>query len=367
MVDYIRKFWHLYRLKRDIIAVVRCSAVRQSTSRSLIFPYSFCRVLLCSNDFVSIPPQSTETSFGNQIHNMGMKYTDEQKELITAARLGDLETIKALIERGDAIDCELKYGSSALMIAASRGHEDVVRLLAAHGAKVNRRNKFGATALLEACEKGHGHVIRALAELGADINLAHNKGSTVLFSATTRRDIQVIRVLLELGADPDLLNFEGWSARRWAESEANPALMELFGNSKKGAKEDVQSSDQPEPSPESKEEVSETKTKVVVVNDAFWIALMRAASVGDVEAVRRLADEGVEVNGQSPNGTTPLITAVKNGRADAVFELLELGADLSHTDAEGLDALAWAHKTGQSLIIEGLKERGITSDESLKQ
>ncbi len=287
-----------------------------------------------------------------------MKYTDEQKQLITAARLGDVETIRTLLDRGDGIDCELKYGSSALMIAASRGNEEVVRLLAEHGAKVNRRNKFGATALLEACEKGHLGVIRALVELGADINMPHNNGSTVLLSATARRDIKVIRVLLELGADPDVLNFDGWNARRWAESDANPALMELFGISKKDAKEKSAAQDQSE-SPEgaAREGVPENKTTVVTVNDAFWIALMRAASVGDVEAVRRLAEEGVEVNGQSPNGTTPLIAAVKNGQAEAVFELLELGADLSLTDAEGLDAMAWAQRKGQALIIEGLKER----------
>lgn len=297
-----------------------------------------------------------------------MKYTDEQKQLITAARLGDVETIQALLERGDPIDCQLKYGSSALMIAASRGHEQVVRLLAAHGAKVNRRNKFGATALLEACEKGHLQVIRALVELGADINMPHNNGNTVLLSATARRDIRVIRALLELGASPDVVNFDGWNARRWAESEANPALMEVFGISKRESKDKNVPHDHVEsPDATGQETVSETKTSIVVANDAFWIALMRAASVGDVETVRRLAEEGVEVNGQSPNGTTPLIAAVKNGQAQTAFELLELGADLSLTDAEGLDAMAWAQKKGQALIVEGLKERGILWDQKSEE
>ncbi len=316
---------------------------------------------------MSIPHLSTELALGTKPKS-DMKYTDEQKQLITAARLGDIETIRALLERGDPIDCQLKYGSSALMIAASRGHEQVVRLLAAHGAKVNRRNKFGATALLEACEKGHVDVIRALVELGADINMPHNNGNTVLLSATARRDIKVIRTLLDLGANPDVVNFDGWNARRWAESEANPALMEVFGISKKDSKDKALAPDQVESSGAAGQETApETKTTVVVANDAFWIALMRAASVGDVETVRRLAEEGVEVNGQSPNGTTPLIAAVKNGQAEAAFELLELGADLSLTDAEGLDAMAWAQKKGQVLIVEGLKERGTLWDEKSEE
>jgi ankyrin repeat protein len=139
--------------------------------------------------------------------------------------------------------------------------------------------------------------------------------------------------------------------------------MEVFGIAKRDSKDKTVSEDQGEfPGVVGQEGVPETKTTVVVANDAFWIALMRAASVGDVETVRRLAEDGVEVNGQSPNGTTPLIAAVKNGQAQTAFELLELGADLSLTDAEGLDAIAWAQKKGQALIVEGLKERGILWD-----
>jgi ankyrin repeat protein len=140
--------------------------------------------------------------------------------------------------------------------------------------------------------------------------------------------------------------------------------MELFGVAKKAGQERAQSLEEPGSEADSAQNAApEAKTTVVVVNDAFWIALMRAASIGDVEAVKRLAEDGVEVNGQSPNGTTPLIAAVKNGQSDAVFELLELGADLSLTDADGLDAVAWAKKMGHALIIEGLKERGVELDQ----
>ena len=287
---------------------------------------------------------------------MSIKYTEEQKELITAARVGDLPTVRGLAERGYPSDCELKYGSSALMIAASRGHDEIVRLLAAHGAKVNRRNRFGSSPLLEACDKGHPEVIRTLVELGADINMPHNNGSTVLLAAAVRRDVKVIRVLLELGADGEVKNFDGWSARSWVQSEANPALMEVFGIGRSDSKSKV--GVQNEQGDAAKSE--DRGTSVLVVNDALWIALMRAASNGDVRAVRELAEGGVEVNGQSPNGTTAIIAATKNGRVDAVFELLDLGADPMLADADGMDALAWAQKRNHDQIVEGLKQRGVT-------
>jgi ankyrin repeat protein len=100
---------------------------------------------------------------------MGMKYTEDQKCLITAAREGQLDVVNELRHKGLDIDCELKYGSSALMIAASRGHNEIVRLMASAGAKVNRRNKFGISALSEAAERGHHKVLRTLVEFGADV------------------------------------------------------------------------------------------------------------------------------------------------------------------------------------------------------
>jgi hypothetical protein len=291
---------------------------------------------------------------------MGITYTDEQKRLIAMARSGDVEGIKALIDQGFNIDCELKYGATALMLAASKGHEEVVRVLAAAGAKVNRRNRFGATPLLEASEKGHTAVIKLLVELGAEINMPHNNGNTAILAATIRRDRKTIKMLLELGADPDLRNFDGWSAKRWAEAESDLTIKALLGV-KKGESEATMMRTQVI---EAEEQVKPIKP-AGPAQDAFWTALMRAASAGDVDTVRRLALDGVEINGQSPNGTTPLMAAVKNGQAETAFELIELGADLSLADDDGMTAIEWAKKKGQVILVKGLEERVPTDDSAV--
>jgi ankyrin repeat protein len=283
---------------------------------------------------------------------MGMTYTADQKRLIAAARGGDIEGLQALIAEGFDIDCELKYGATALMLAAARGQEEIVKILVAAGAKVNRRNKFGATPLLEAAEKGHVSVIQLLVGLGAEINLPHNNGNTAIFAATVRRDRKTIKVLLELGADPEIENFDGWSARRWAEAESDLTIKALLGV-KKGEQEAMQARSQAA----EVEQTPKARQSVGAAHDAFWTVLMRAAASGDVETVRRLALDGVEINGQSPNGTTPLMAAVKNGQTDAAFELIELGADLSLTDDDGMTAIEWAKKKGQVLLIQGMEEK----------
>jgi ankyrin repeat protein len=283
---------------------------------------------------------------------MGMTYSEVQKRLIAAARGGDVGGVKALIAEGFDVDCELKYGSSALMLAAARGQEEVVKVLIEAGAKVNRRSRFGATALLEAAEKGHVGVMRILVSLGAEVNLPHNNGNTAIFAATVRRDRKMIKTLLELGADPDVQNFDGWSARRWAEAESDLTIKALLG-----VKKVEQETMIPRTQAAEADQSTTVRTFGGAAHDAFWTVLMRAASSGDIETVRRLALDGVEINGQSPNGTTPLMAAVKNGHAETVFELIDLGADLSLVDADGMTAVEWAKKKGQVLLVQGLEER----------
>jgi ankyrin repeat protein len=93
---------------------------------------------------------------------------------------------------------------------------------------------------------------------------------------------------------------------------------------------------------------------------------MRAASAGDVETVRRLIDDGVEINGQSPNGTTALIAAVKNGQSTIACELVELGADLTICDQDGFNAIQWAQKKGLVPFIKALKERALVGEEDVR-
>jgi ankyrin repeat protein len=289
---------------------------------------------------------------------MGMTYSEDQKKLIAAARGGDVAVIEELIAQGFDVDCELKYGATALMLAAARGQEEVVRLLLASGAKVNRRNRFGASPLLEASEKSHVGVVKQLVDAGAEINLPHNNGNTAIFAATVRRDRKMIKALLELGADPEVMNFDGWSAKRWAEAETDIQIQSMFGI-KKNEADSMNLRVQVNVGPEQPTKPQQTGG---AVEGAFWTVFMRAAASGDTETVRRLALDGVEVNGQSPNGTTALIAAVKNGHAETAFELIELGADISMTDAEGVSAMEWAKKKGQALIVQGLEQRCIKVD-----
>ncbi len=74
---------------------------------------------------------------------------------VTSAQGVLLDCVKALLERGAAIDSVDNYGHTPLMMAAQAGHLDVYAFLVAHGANIHRKDKEGLRASNHAFEAGH--------------------------------------------------------------------------------------------------------------------------------------------------------------------------------------------------------------------
>ena len=64
--------------------------------------------------------------------------------LIEAAKHGDLETIKNLVEQGAKLEQGDKWGGTALILASYHGKFDAVRLLLELGANINAQVDFSA-------------------------------------------------------------------------------------------------------------------------------------------------------------------------------------------------------------------------------
>ena len=90
--------------------------------------------------------------------------------LTTAARNGDIESVKTLIDKGADVN-EWYYGT-ALWAASEKGYTDVAKLLVDRGADVNQMNKGGDSALGFAAQYGNTDIARILIENGADIDKA---------------------------------------------------------------------------------------------------------------------------------------------------------------------------------------------------
>jgi hypothetical protein len=74
---------------------------------------------------------------------------DVNEDLLAAARTGDLVSIKALIEKGAALETKTPYGQTPLYLAAMSGHDEAVRFLLDKGANTDVTDTFYKASMLE--------------------------------------------------------------------------------------------------------------------------------------------------------------------------------------------------------------------------
>lgn len=84
--------------------------------------------------------------------------------------------------------------------------------------------------------------------------------------------------------------------------------------------------------------------------------IWEAAHLGHLSIVKKLLDEGVDINSQSPNGGyTALICAAAAGHVELVKFLLQQGADLSLKDKFGYTAITAAESEMRTEVVEILE------------
>jgi uncharacterized protein len=90
--------------------------------------------------------------------------------------------------------------------------------------------------------------------------------------------------------------------------------------------------------------------------------LLRAARTNDATVALAAIEDGVDVNGKSPDGTTPLHWAVYNDNLALVERLIAAGADVTVANEFGSTPLAEAATVGNAAVIEALLEAGAAVD-----
>ena len=154
------------------------------------------------------------------------------KQLVSAAEVGNLDKVSALLAAGADVNWIGKSGAgrSALSEAALNDHVDVVRLLVATGADLNWRDRgMGMTPLGWACDSGHLEIARVLIEAGADLDLPTPKFllSPLICAASSGHE-DVVRLLLDAGADIHALTADGRNALVCAEKNRHNAIVALL-------------------------------------------------------------------------------------------------------------------------------------------
>ena len=256
--------------------------------------------------------------------------------LLFAARRGDVETARVLVEAGADPNDTAASGTSAVVIAAHSGHGPMAIYLLDRGADPNAAEAGYAAlhaavlrsqvALVEAL-LAHGAEVDARVEQGtpgrrfsADFSIRHQWiGANAFWLAARYGEPEILEILAEQGASPHIPPASGMSP-----------LQAAMGVTRTAAENRRNQVDAPERDPADLEQIT-------------------------LDVVRQILEMGVDANSADERGNTALHDAVRLGFASVVDLLASHGANLAAANEQGDTALALAESELPVLGSNGLR------------
>jgi ankyrin repeat protein len=149
-------------------------------------------------------------------------------DLWWAARFGDIDDVKRLIDEGADMDIKDIDGESPLHSASRWGHEAIAELLLIYGADANAASIHGITPLHLAVRDMHGDVIEILLKHGADANARDLFGCTPLHDIANSGNERFADMLVAAGADPQAKDINGTTPLHRAARAGNNVMVKTL-------------------------------------------------------------------------------------------------------------------------------------------
>lgn len=285
--------------------------------------------------------------------------------LLTAINQRDTAIASFLVERGASLNSEIVPHWTPLALAAARGLDVFAEYLIQNGVNVEQKTyPLGATALGSASKAGQLPVVEILLRHGASVTTADNRGMTALMEAAARGHEKVTELLLDKGADVQASSNAEWTALHYAIFGAHETLAHLLLS--RGALPDTEDENERTPLLLAAQRGLDHATKSLIergaqvnsTDDEGLTPLLYATRLDHDTVAKELLMAGAHVNTPDEQGQTPLSIAVQRKNQTMTRLLLDQGADTGATDERGMTALLHATKLGQSAIIRMLLEAG---------
>jgi ankyrin repeat protein len=293
-------------------------------------------------------------------------------EIARAAAAGDVAQVRALIARKVDVNAADADGTSALAWIVRRQDAATAGALLKAGAEADRPTRLGVRPLHLAIENADLNTVRLLLEAGADANSRDGAGETCLMMAVRSGREEVVQALLEHGAQVDLPDRDyGQTALMVAARQGHASIAALL--LERGAQ--VHTQTRAGKVPAFRTPGSNSGSKGAGIVRGGWpergerdpvpgakTALLYAAREGHREVVARLLDAGADIEKTDANGVTPLLMAVLNGQVDVARLLIERGANVRAVDWYGQTPLFAAVDLRNLDVAGPSRDNGVDRD-----
>jgi ankyrin repeat protein len=273
-------------------------------------------------------------------HSQVVRLLAEKADIHARSNTGSL-----LVNKGgrdsEAVGMVETGGSTALLFAARQGDIECARVLLDFGANVNDVAADGNSALVIAAHSGHGGFAAFLLDRGANPNAA-GAGYSILHAAVQRGDLELVKASLAHGANPNLPMRNGTPYRRGGADFYLPATL-----------------------------AGATPLLLAANNVEPGIVRVLAAAGADPRLAANNGAKALTVAVQPVRRGRPVLRGEDNAvvrvgdesqRSEVVRALLDLGADINEANPDGNTALHLAVTQRSDTIVQVLAERGARLD-----
>ena len=263
------------------------------------------------------------------------------QDLFAAAKSGDLQEARNLLETGADVNATDGITLTALHYAAGMGHKELVELIMGKGGDINARTDEGVTPLYLAAKFDRAAVAKVLVDQGAEVDVKALSGWTPLVMAAINGNLEIAALLLDRGAG---INSRDTKDRQplihavkglylgWILKSSSPLAVELRKRLRREEEEQIRHA-----RGQWREVVMLLIGRGSDVNTAAAdeAPLELAATMGDRGLVDALIDKGADVNGARNSYETPLHAAIAERWADIAVLLIKKGANVNALNRSG--------------------------------
>lgn len=247
---------------------------------------------------------------------------NDEKQLILAIEVGDIEKIKLLLNQGQDPD----YIKAAVYRAVIYYRIDILQILLDHGATVFMLDDYKSTTLHIAANytrKGND-MMQFLLSKGVHINAQDVYGVTALHNAVLQNNIRPVEFLLTNGADIDTKDDNGNTALHLAVNKGCRRVIKFL--------------------------LSQVKNVNITDQDDRTV-LHLAARNEDIYTINAILDKEVEIDAQDCDNETALYIAVLHNNPNIVRILLRRGANIDIIYNNGYDIFYLANLESKDQAI----------------